>query len=200
MPGVVPERWEGEVTAACLPPGFNLSAPQICFLSPGSYIIQSHVRGLSPILCWSIKHACALAPSPLQPLAVLLKPTCEHTLSWWNVAADGPFTLGTKDCFLARQGLLFNLESDWESPHFLTDLDMRRKTAQEDSNHPSCCRVENDSLILALSEWKKTCVYCGRQNWHHKNVVLQLPVKAEPLVGDPPLLYVAQTIATIMQH
>lgn len=40
---------------------------------------------------WSIKHPCALAPSPLQPTILFLKPNCEPMLSWWNSIDWWPF-------------------------------------------------------------------------------------------------------------
>lgn len=40
---------------------------------------------------WSIKHPRVLAPSPLQPTILFLKPNCEPMLSWWNSIDWWPF-------------------------------------------------------------------------------------------------------------
>lgn len=69
---------------------------------------------------------------------------------------DGPFTLGTDDCFLSCSGLLFNLESDRESQNFLTDLDTRKKQNKTQSSvsvqSSFFCNEVNDSQSQDLGE------------------------------------------------
>lgn len=108
MPGRLPGRQKGwSHTSLCVWAASWIQprrSTDLCFLSPGSSIIQSHVRGLFPVLCWSIKHGRVLAPSPLQPLAALLKHTCERTLSWWNIADWWPFHTGNKGLLSSLPG------------------------------------------------------------------------------------------------
>lgn len=65
---------------------FSRSVPSMC--NP-LFILMFMVFLLSCV--WSIKHPCVLAPSPLQPTILFLKPNCEPMLSWWNSRDWWPF-------------------------------------------------------------------------------------------------------------